>query len=62
VSEKEKIELLADGIKEPFLRSLALGFWGSSIPDFINYIRKISEDNAVRRPGAEAKTVERPCL
>jgi len=59
VSEEERIELLADDIK-PFLRSLALGFWGDSVPDFINYIRKISEANAVRRPGTEARASEKP--
>jgi type IV secretory pathway TrbF-like protein len=49
LSEKEKIELLADGVRDPFLRRFALGTGASSVPNFITHIRKITEDSVLVR-------------
>lgn len=58
LTEKEKIELLADGVKDPSLRKFALNTWASTVPDFIDYIRKITEDSVVtRRPDQGSKPV-----
>jgi len=47
LSKREKIELLADGVKEPSLRRFALNARVNTIPEFIDYIRKITEDDAI---------------
>jgi hypothetical protein len=49
LSEKEKIELLADGVRDPFLRRFALDTGASSVPNFIAHIRKITEDSVLVR-------------
>ncbi|XP_071571820.1 uncharacterized protein [Temnothorax nylanderi] len=49
LSEREKIELLADGVKESTLRKLVLSTWITNIPDFIEHVRRITEDSAVPR-------------
>ncbi|XP_076385878.1 uncharacterized protein LOC143264115 [Megachile rotundata] len=50
LTEKEKIELLADGVKDPSLRRFALDSWATTVPEFIEHIRRITEDTVVRRP------------
>lgn len=47
LSEKEKIDLLADGVKDPVLRKLVLSTWISKIPDFIEHVRRITENSTV---------------
>ncbi|CAL1672713.1 unnamed protein product, partial [Lasius platythorax] len=44
LTEREKIELLTDGIKEPVIRKLALSSGARNIPDFLEIIRKVTED------------------
>lgn len=44
LTEREKIELLTDGIKEPVIRKLALSSGAMNIPDFLEFIRKVTED------------------
>lgn len=44
LSEKEKIDLLADGVKDPVLRKLVLSTWINNIPDFLEHVRRITED------------------
>ncbi|RLU21486.1 hypothetical protein DMN91_005859 [Ooceraea biroi] len=55
LSEKEKIELLADGVKEPGLRRMVLGSWATNIPDFLNYVRRVTEDATLAKK-AETNT------
>lgn len=43
LTEKEKFELLADGVKDHSLRRFALNTWANTVPEFIEHIRKISE-------------------
>nr|XP_012147359.1 PREDICTED: uncharacterized protein LOC105663389 [Megachile rotundata] len=57
LTEKEKIELLADGIKDPSLRRFALDTWATTVPEFINHIRKITEDNVAQRPETSKKSL-----
>lgn len=42
LKEKEKIEILADGVKDHVLRRLVLSAWVDNVPDF--YVCKITED------------------
>lgn len=49
LSEKEKIELLADGVKDQQLRKLVLNTWVDTVPDFINHVRRITEDSVVQK-------------
>ncbi|CAL1672464.1 unnamed protein product [Lasius platythorax] len=49
LTEKEKIELLADGVKDPSLRRFALNTWAADIPEFLEHMRKITEDGVVNR-------------
>lgn len=51
LTEKEKIELLADGVKDPALRKLVLSTWITNIPDFIDHVRRITEDSTLPRRG-----------
>lgn len=44
LTEREQIELLADGVKEPSLRRLVLNSGAETVPDFIEQVR-ITEDN-----------------
>lgn len=44
LSEKEKIDWLADGVKDPIIRKLVLSTWITNIPDFLDHIRKLTED------------------
>ena len=55
LSEKEKIELLADGVKDPALRKFALNTWATSIPEFIEHIRRITEDSVISQTETESK-------
>ncbi|XP_054015862.1 uncharacterized protein LOC128896516 [Hylaeus anthracinus] len=49
-SEKEKIELLADGVKDFAIRRLVLDTWITNVPDFIEHVRRITEDSVkIRR-------------
>lgn len=48
-SEKEKIELLADGVKDFAIRRLVLNTWINNVPEFIEHVRKITEDSVVPR-------------
>jgi len=45
LTEREKIELLADGIKEPTLRRFALDARINTVTEFLEHIRRITEDN-----------------
>lgn len=45
LSEREQIELLADGVKEPTLRRFVLDTRAVTIPDFIERVRRITENN-----------------
>ncbi|XP_071653044.1 uncharacterized protein, partial [Temnothorax longispinosus] len=49
LTEREKIELLADGVKDSTLRKLVLSTWITNIPDFIEHVRRITEDSALPR-------------
>ncbi|KMQ83497.1 gag protein, partial [Lasius niger] len=49
LTEKEKIELLADGVKDSALRKLVLSMWVMNIPDFIDYVRRITKDSTLSR-------------
>lgn len=49
LTEKEKVELLADGVKDPSLRRFALNSWVDTVPGFIEYMHKIPEDSIVPR-------------
>ncbi|CAL1685800.1 unnamed protein product [Lasius platythorax] len=54
LSEREKIELLADGVKDFFIsedlliKRLVLL---DNVPDFIDHVRRITEDNIITRRG-----------
>lgn len=43
-SEKERIDLLADGVREPSLRRLVLSTWTNTMPEFLKHVRRITED------------------
>ncbi|NEV49186.1 hypothetical protein EUZ93_01520 [Wolbachia pipientis] len=45
LSEKEKIEMLADGVREPSVRRLVLNTRVETVPDFIGHVRRITEDS-----------------
>lgn len=61
LTEQEKVQLLADGVKDPLLRRFALNSWADNVPDFMEYMRKISEDTAIaRRPEANVRPATRP--
>ncbi|XP_011690850.1 PREDICTED: uncharacterized protein LOC105451855 [Wasmannia auropunctata] len=49
LTEKEKIELLADGVKDFAFRKFALNSWATSVPEFLEQMRRISEDGVVAR-------------
>lgn len=49
LTEKEQIELLADGVKDPVLRKLVRGTWATNIPDFLEYVRKVTDDATLYR-------------
>ncbi|KMQ85079.1 gag polyprotein [Lasius niger] len=49
LSEKEKIELLADGVKDYNLRRIVLNTWIDNVPDFIDHVRRITEDSVIVR-------------
>jgi len=49
LSEKEKIELLADGVKDYKLRRMVLNTWINNVPDFIDHMRRITEDSIITR-------------
>lgn len=49
LTEKEKIELLADGVKDPITRKLVLSTWVTNVPDFIDHVRRITEDSTLSR-------------
>lgn len=51
LSEKEKIELLADGVKDYGLRRMVLNTWIDNVPDFIDHVRRITEDGVITRRG-----------
>lgn len=51
LSEREKIELLADGVKDFTLRKLVLNTWIDNVPDFIEHVRRITEDTVLVRRG-----------
>lgn len=44
LTEKEKIDLLSDGVKDPILRKLVLSTWLTNVPDFLEHVRRITED------------------
>lgn len=44
LTEKEQIELLADDVKDRGLRRLVLNSWANTVPEFIEQVRKITED------------------
>jgi len=45
LTEREKIELLADEVKEPTLRRFALDARVNTVTEFLEHIRRITEDN-----------------
>jgi len=45
LTEREKIELLADGVKETTLRRFALDVRINTVTEFLEHIRRITEDN-----------------
>lgn len=47
LTEAEQIEILADGVKDSSLRRLVLNTWAVTVPEFINYVRRITEDRSV---------------
>ncbi|KAK2578069.1 hypothetical protein KPH14_012854 [Odynerus spinipes] len=49
LSEKEKIVLLAVGVRDPIVRKLVLGTKTDSIPKFLNMVRRITEDSTLYR-------------
>lgn len=52
LTESEQIELLADGVKDISLRRMVLNTWATTIPEFINQVRRITEDKELnfKRP------------
>lgn len=50
LTEKEKIDLLADGVKDPVLRKLVLSTWINNIPDFLEHVRRITKDTMLPKP------------
>lgn len=44
LSEKEKIELLANGVRDSKLRKMVLSTWITNIPNFLEYVKRITED------------------
>lgn len=60
LSEKEQIELLADGVREPNLRRFVLDIRSTSIPEFVNRVRRITEDGPIRqREGGDVRPLQR---
>lgn len=55
LTEKEKIELLADGVNDFNLRRMVLNTWHTNVPDFIEHVRRITEDNVVVRKGESTR-------
>ncbi|XP_011699701.1 PREDICTED: uncharacterized protein K02A2.6-like, partial [Wasmannia auropunctata] len=54
LTEKEKIELLVDGVKDFAFRKFALNSWATNVPEFLEQMRRISEDGVVaRRTGVD---------
>lgn len=49
LSNKDQIELLVDGVKEPTLRMIILGASFSDISDLVNHVRKITEDKVISK-------------
>ncbi|XP_011701332.1 PREDICTED: uncharacterized protein K02A2.6-like [Wasmannia auropunctata] len=54
LTEREKIDLLADGVRDPILRKMVLSTWVTSVPEFLDHVRRITED-AVMLRRAEAR-------
>lgn len=51
LTEKEKIDLLTDGVKDPILRKMLLSTWITNIPDYLEQVRRITEDSTFIRRG-----------
>lgn len=59
LSEREKIELLADGVKDFHLRRMVLNIWIENVSDFIDHVRRITEDSVIMRRGELPKYTAR---
>lgn len=61
LTEKEQVDLLADGIKDTWMRKLALNSWAVTVPDFLEYMRRVSEDRVQNnRPNLPARGIRKP--
>lgn len=61
LTEREQIELLTDGVKDMWMRKLALNSWATKVPDFLDYMRRISEDRVqTSRPNLPVKGIRKP--
>ncbi|XP_011694049.1 PREDICTED: uncharacterized protein LOC105453626 [Wasmannia auropunctata] len=49
LTEKERIELLADGVKDFAFRRFALNSWAASVLEFLEHMRRILEDSVIAR-------------
>lgn len=56
LSEKEKIELLADGVKDPTTRKFVLSTWVTNVPDLIDHVRRITEDSTLAKSNFNARS------
>ena len=56
LSEKEKIELLADGVKDLTTRKHVLSTWITNVPDFIDHVRRITEDSMLAKSNFNARS------
>jgi len=49
LTEREQIELLADGVRDPHLRRLVLTTWAQTVPEFIEQVRRMTDDEVQAR-------------
>lgn len=52
LTEKEKIAMLADGVRDVSLRRMLLDTWLEAVPDFIEHVRRITEDDVLQKQGS----------
>lgn len=56
LTEREKIDFLADRVRDPLLRGLIMNTHITEVPDFIDHVRKLTEDSLLnKRGGASSK-------
>jgi len=55
LTEREQIELLADGVRDPHLRRLVLTTWAQTVPEFIEQVRRMTDDEVGNRDGRRGR-------